>query len=65
MEGSTMVLTIADVVPAAAEAFIAAAACLLLLVDACLGTRARNVSFLLAIAALAGGCLGHVCRCGA
>ena len=54
MEGSTMVLTIADVLPAAAEIFIAAAACLLLLVDAGFGARARNVSFLLAIAALAG-----------
>ena len=37
-----MVLTIADVMPAAAEVFVAAAACLLLLVDACLGARGRG-----------------------
>ena len=54
MEGSTMVLTMAEVLPAAAEIFIAAAACIILLVDACFGARARNASFLLAIAALAG-----------
>ena len=54
MEGSTMVLTIAEVLPAAAEIFVAAAACVILLVEAGFGARARNASFLLAIAALAG-----------
>jgi NADH-quinone oxidoreductase subunit N len=54
MESPTMVLTIADVLPAAAEIFIASVACVLLLVEAAFGARARNVSFLLAIAALAG-----------
>ena len=54
MESPTMVLTIADVLPAAAEIFIASAACVLLLVEAVFGARARNVSFLLAIVALAG-----------
>ena len=49
-----MVLTIADVMPAAAEIFVALAACVLLLVEATLGARSRNAAFLLAIAALAG-----------
>ena len=49
-----MVLTIADVMPAAAEIFVALAACVLLLVEATLGARGRNAAFLLAIAALAG-----------
>ncbi len=54
MEGTPMVLSIADLMPAAAEIFVAAAACVLLLVDALAGTRARGLSFFLAIAALAG-----------
>jgi NADH-quinone oxidoreductase subunit N len=54
MEGTPMVLSIADVMPAAAEIFVAAAACVLLLVDALGGARARNLTFFLAIAALAG-----------
>ncbi|MGH8130333.1 MAG: NADH-quinone oxidoreductase subunit N, partial [Steroidobacteraceae bacterium] len=54
MDGTPLFLTVADVLPAAAEIFVAAAACLLLLVDALLGVRARNLSFLLAIATLAG-----------
>ena len=54
MEGTHMVLTIADVMPAAAEIFVAAAACVLLLVEATVGERGRNAAFLLAIAALAG-----------
>jgi NADH-quinone oxidoreductase subunit N len=49
-----MVLTIADVMPAAAEIFVALAACVLLLLEATLGARGRNSAFLLAIAALAG-----------
>ena len=49
-----MVLTMADVVPAAAEIFVALSACVLLLVDALAGTRARGLTFVLAIAALAG-----------
>ena len=40
--------------PAAAEIFVALAACVLLLVEATLGARGRNAAFLLAIAALAG-----------
>ncbi|MBM4220095.1 MAG: NADH-quinone oxidoreductase subunit NuoN [Gammaproteobacteria bacterium] len=49
-----MILTMADVMPAAAEIFVAAAACVLLLVDALGGGRARGLAFVLAIAALAG-----------
>jgi NADH-quinone oxidoreductase subunit N len=49
-----MILTIADVLPAAAEIYVAGAACLLLLLEAIFGPRARNANFLLAIAALAG-----------
>ncbi len=41
MEGTPMVLSIADVMPAAAEIFVAIAACVLLLVDALGGARAR------------------------
>jgi NADH-quinone oxidoreductase subunit N len=37
-----------------AEIFVAGAACLILLIDVLLGARARGISFLLAIAALAG-----------
>jgi NADH-quinone oxidoreductase subunit N len=40
--------------PAAAEIFVALAACVLLLVDALGGSRVRNAAFLLAIASLAG-----------
>ncbi len=54
MEVTPMVLTLADVLPAAAEIFVAGAACLLLLIEAIFGSRARDVMFLLAIAALAG-----------
>ena len=54
MESMPMVLTMADVVPAAAEIFVALSACVLLLVDALAGTRARGFTFVLAIAALAG-----------
>jgi NADH-quinone oxidoreductase subunit N len=54
MDGSPMVLSIADVMPAAAEIFVALAACVLLLVEAAAGARARNALFVLAIAALAG-----------
>ncbi len=54
MDGTPLTLTVADILPAAAEIFVAIAACLLLLLDVLLGARARNVSFLLAIATLAG-----------
>ncbi len=54
MDGSPMTLTIADVLPAAAEIFVALAACVLLLIEAVFGARARNTMFLLSIAALAG-----------
>jgi NADH-quinone oxidoreductase subunit N len=54
MDGIPMVLNIADVVPASAEIFLASGACLLLLVDAIGGHRARGAAFLLAIALLAG-----------
>jgi NADH-quinone oxidoreductase subunit N len=53
MEAHDLVLTLADVQPAAAEILVAAAACLLLLLDALLGERGRNLTFLLAIATLA------------
>jgi len=54
MEGMPMALTLADLAPAGAEIFVAAAACLILLFDALAGRRARDISFLLTIAALAG-----------
>jgi NADH-quinone oxidoreductase subunit N len=54
MDATPMVLTLADIQPAAAEIFVALAACLLLLVDAAAGSRGRGAGFLLAIAALAG-----------
>ncbi len=54
MEGAPMVLSIADVMPAAAEIFVAVAACVLLLADALGGARVRSTLFVLAIAALAG-----------
>jgi NADH-quinone oxidoreductase subunit N len=54
MDDAPMVLSIADVMPAAAEIFVAIAACVLLLVDALGGARARSALFVLAIAALAG-----------
>jgi NADH-quinone oxidoreductase subunit N len=54
MQGTPMVLTYADFVPAMAEIFVAGAACLILLIDVLLGARARGIAFLLAIAALAG-----------
>ena len=43
MEVTPMVLTLADVLPAAAEIFVAGAACLLLLIEAIFGSRARDV----------------------
>ena len=54
MDAAPMILTLADVQPAAAEIFVALAACVLLLVDALAGPRARGVVFVLAIASLAG-----------
>jgi len=54
MQGTPMVLSIADVMPAAAEIFVAIAACVVLLVDALGGARARSTLFVLTIAALAG-----------
>jgi NADH-quinone oxidoreductase subunit N len=54
MDTSPMVLTLADIRPAAAEIFVALAACVLLLVDATAGRRARAFVFVLAIASLAG-----------
>jgi NADH-quinone oxidoreductase subunit N len=54
MESMPMVLTMAEVLPAAAEIFVALSACVLLLVDALAGARARGLTFVLAIAALAG-----------
>ena len=54
MDAAPMVLTLADVLPAAAEIFVALAACVLLLVDALAGPRARGVVFRLAIVARAG-----------
>jgi NADH-quinone oxidoreductase subunit N len=54
MDSTPMILEIADVMPAAAEILVAAAACVLLLVDALGGGRVRGLSFVLAIAALAG-----------
>ncbi len=53
MDDMPAVLTIADLMPAAAEMFVAGAACLVLLLDALLGERGRNTCFLLAIATLA------------
>ena len=54
MDAAPMILSLADVQPAAAEIFVALAACVLLLVDAMAGPRARGAVFVLAIAALAG-----------
>jgi len=54
MDGMTTALTLADLRPAAAEIFIGAAACVILLVDAFLPERRRGWSFVLSIAALAG-----------
>ena len=54
MDATPTVLTMTDILPAAAEIFVALAACLLLLVDAIAGPRARSAVFVLAIAALAG-----------
>jgi len=54
MDAAPMVLSLADVQPAAAEIFVALAACVLLLVDAVAGARARGAVFVLAIASLAG-----------
>ncbi len=54
MEAAPMVLTLADILPAAAEIFVALAACVLLLVDAVAGPRGRGTVFMLAVASLAG-----------
>ena len=54
MDAAPMILSLADMQPAAAEIFVALAACVLLLVDAVAGPRARGVVFVLAIATLAG-----------
>jgi NADH-quinone oxidoreductase subunit N len=54
MDAAPMILTLADIQPAAAEIFVALAACVLLLVDAAAGSRGRGAAFLLTIAALAG-----------
>ena len=54
MDATPMVLTLAEVMPAAAEVFVGLAACLLLLVDALGGSRTRNAVFFLAISSLAG-----------
>jgi len=48
------ILTLADLAPAAAEIFLATAACVILLVDAFLPEERRGLSFVLAIFALAG-----------
>ena len=53
MDDLPAVLTMADLMPAAAEIFVAVAACLLLLLEALLGKRGRNLCFLLAIATFA------------
>jgi len=53
MDDMPTVLTMADLMPAAAEIFVAGAACLLLLFDALLGERGRSACFLFAIATLA------------
>jgi len=50
MQVTHMVLTMTDIVPAGAEVFVALAACVLLLVDALGGGRAKGFVFLLAIA---------------
>ncbi len=54
MDGMATVLTLAELTPAAAEVFLAAAACVILLVDTFLPARRRGWTFLLSIAALAG-----------
>jgi NADH-quinone oxidoreductase subunit N len=54
MDELPTVLTIADLAPAAAEIFVAGAACVLLLLEASFGERAKGASFVLTIAALAG-----------
>ena len=53
MDDLPAVLTLADLMPAAAEIFVAGAACLLLLLAALLGERGRNLCFLLVIAVFA------------
>jgi NADH-quinone oxidoreductase subunit N len=54
MQDPNLVLTIADLMPAAAEIFLALAACVLLLVEAVGGIRVRTLAFVVAVAALAG-----------
>lgn len=53
MDGMPTVLTLADLAPASAEIFLAAAACVILLIDVFLPERRRGLTFVLAIAALA------------
>jgi NADH-quinone oxidoreductase subunit N len=54
MDDTSLILTLDEALPAAAEILVAASACLVLLVDVLLGGRARNLTLALAIAALAG-----------
>ncbi len=54
MQAMTTAMTFADLAPAAAEIFLAVAACAILLIDAFLPEAKRGLSFVLAIIALAG-----------
>ena len=54
MQGMIPVLTAAELAPAAAEIFLAVAACVILLVDVFLPEKRRGLSFLLTVIALAG-----------
>ncbi len=54
MESMTPVLTMTELAPAAAEIYLAAAACVVLLVDVFLPERRRSWTFVLAMLALAG-----------
>jgi NADH-quinone oxidoreductase subunit N len=54
MDGPLLILTLEDALPAAAEIFVAAAACAVLLADVLTGGRWRTLSLTLGIAALAG-----------
>jgi NADH-quinone oxidoreductase subunit N len=54
MDDTSLILTLDEALPAAAEILVAASACLVLLVDVLLGGRARNLTLALAITALAG-----------
>jgi NADH-quinone oxidoreductase subunit N len=54
MDGMPAILTLTELAPAAAEIFMVAAACVILLVDAFLPETRRGFTFVLSIAALAG-----------